>query len=183
MHTEETVRAFSGTLRRIFGGVDVPSVDPFTASTKDVANSLVDELVLIDPDENPRTPHLLFIPDLERASSETMATESADNLILAIKKILSVESCTVETRMKPLVGMVGLLKHMPGAGSFGSRDRVCDGSEVYQVPYGLSAYYLLLLFSPLHIQKTTKTSRPPHHRSVRRQWTRPLAPARSLGHG
>lgn len=32
VQTEETVRAFSGTLRRISGGIDVSSFDPLTAS-------------------------------------------------------------------------------------------------------------------------------------------------------
>ena len=85
VQTEETVRAFSGTLRRIFGGADVPSVDPFTASTTDdVAANLVDDFVLIDPYENPRTQHFFSIPDVESASNAMRAIESADNLILAM---------------------------------------------------------------------------------------------------
>jgi hypothetical protein len=42
VQTEETVRAFSGTLRRISGGVDVRSVDPLTASFTAAAAALVD---------------------------------------------------------------------------------------------------------------------------------------------
>ena len=43
MQTEETVRAFSGTLRRISGGgVVVSSFDPLTASAIAAADILVD---------------------------------------------------------------------------------------------------------------------------------------------
>jgi len=56
VQTEETVRAFSGTLRRIVGGDDAFSVEPFTASTTKAAATLVDEHLFIVPYENPTTP-------------------------------------------------------------------------------------------------------------------------------
>lgn len=84
VQTEETVRAFSGTLRRILGVVDGASVDPFTASTTDVAATLVDEVVLIDPYENPWTQSSFLFPGSDRASNDIRTTESTDNLIFAI---------------------------------------------------------------------------------------------------
>ena len=42
VHTDDTVRAFSGTLRRISGGAAV-SVDPLTASDTAVDAILVDD--------------------------------------------------------------------------------------------------------------------------------------------
>ena len=43
VQTDETVRAFSGTLRRILGGVDVSSFDPLTASDTAVDAILVED--------------------------------------------------------------------------------------------------------------------------------------------
>jgi hypothetical protein len=42
VQTDETVRAFSGTLRRISGGVDFSSTDPLTASVTAAAVALID---------------------------------------------------------------------------------------------------------------------------------------------
>ena len=42
VQTDETVRAFSGTSRRILGGVDISSADPLTASFTAAAAALVD---------------------------------------------------------------------------------------------------------------------------------------------
>jgi len=99
VQTEETVRAFSGTLRRISGGVDV-SFDPLTASATAAAAIRVEdlnvlalifsfdadvvwlEILLLAPDENPRTPLLFCLPVNRRQASR--ATLSVLNRIFAI---------------------------------------------------------------------------------------------------
>lgn len=97
MHTEETVRAFSGTLRRISGGgVDVFSFDPLTSDTVvdailvedrnvpalvfcfDTADWL--EIMVFAPVENPRT-SLMFCLPRRQASTATLL---AVNLMFAM---------------------------------------------------------------------------------------------------
>lgn len=73
MQTDETVRAFSGTLRRISGGVIVSSLDPLISATAAEAILVEDralpililsfdadvvwlEIMLFAPHENPWTP-------------------------------------------------------------------------------------------------------------------------------
>lgn len=91
MQTDDTVRAFSGTLRRISGGVCVSCFDsdPLTAAGAAVEAILVDvrALVLNDafwlaipPAENPRTP--FWLADARRQA--ITATLCDVNLIFVI---------------------------------------------------------------------------------------------------
>jgi len=91
VQTDDTVRAFSGTLRRISGGVCVSCFDsdPLTAAGAAVEAILVDVRVLvcndalwlaIPPAENPRTPFWL----LDARRQATTATLCVVNIIFAI---------------------------------------------------------------------------------------------------
>lgn len=106
VHTEDTVRAFSGTLRRISGGADFSFVEPLTSSDTTVDAILVDdcngltlilnfdidwlEILLLAPDENPRTPLFVSLPDKRRQI--TTATLPLLKRIFAIG-ILVVGNC------------------------------------------------------------------------------------------
>jgi len=108
VQTEETVRAFSGTLRRISGGggVAVSSFDPLTSDTA-VDDILVEDrnapalifcfdtadwldILVFAPHENPNTPLIFCSPDKRR--QVTMATLFAENLIFAMNSI-AIDNC------------------------------------------------------------------------------------------